>query len=64
MARGATVAQRLVKLAVDRGLDGSLPDGLARERALFEEVFGTDDSQIGVASFRENGPGKAVFTGR
>jgi hypothetical protein len=27
-------------------------------------VFGTEDSQIGVASFREHGPGKASFTGR
>jgi enoyl-CoA hydratase len=30
----------------------------------FEEVFRTEDSQIGVKSFLENGPGKATFTGR
>ncbi len=64
VARGATVAQRLIKAAVDRGLDGSLTDGLARERELFEEVFGTDDARLGVASFLEHGPGKATFTGR
>jgi uncharacterized protein YegP (UPF0339 family) len=27
-------------------------------------VFGTEDAQLGIASFRENGPGKAKFTGR
>jgi len=64
VARGATVAQRLIKIAVDRGLDGSLPDGLARERELFEEVFASEDSRVGVASFLEHGPGKATFTGR
>jgi enoyl-CoA hydratase/carnithine racemase len=64
VARGATVAQRLIKIAVDRGLDGSLSDGLARERELFEEVFGSDDARIGVVSFLEQGPGKATFTGR
>lgn len=64
VARGATNAQRMIKMAVDRGVDGSLPDGLARERELFEEVFGTEDSRIGVASFLEHGPGKAAFTGR
>ncbi len=26
--------------------------------------FRTEDSQTGVASFREHGPGKATFTGR
>ena len=28
------------------------------------EVFRTEDSQIGVKSFLEQGPGKATFTGR
>ena len=28
------------------------------------EVFRTEDSQIGVKSFLEHGPGKAEFTGR
>lgn len=64
VAKGALVAQRLIKIAVDRGVEGALPDGLARERELFEEVFGTDDARVGVASFLEHGPGKATFTGR
>ena len=64
VARGATVATRLIKKAVDEGLDVSLDEGLAGELRLFEEAFATEDSQIGVASFREHGPGKATFTGR
>ena len=64
VARGALHAQALTKQAVDQGLDRSLEDGLALERDLFVDVFHTEDSQIGVASFLENGPGKAQFTGR
>ncbi len=63
-ARGAVVAQGLAKLAINSGLDGSLSDGLAIELESFEQVFGTDDAKIGVASFLEHGPGKAQFSGR
>ncbi|MFM2047417.1 MAG: hypothetical protein RL383_1494 [Actinomycetota bacterium] len=62
-ASGASQAARLVKQAVDEGLDTDLASGLALELRLFEEVFGTEDSRIGVKSFLENGPGKAKFTG-
>ena len=64
LAGGALVAQALTKQAIDDGLSGSLADGLAIERAKFEEVFHSADSRIGVASFLEHGPGKAAFTGR
>jgi enoyl-CoA hydratase len=63
-ARGAVVAQGLAKRAIDVALDGTLDDGLNFERDRFVEVFRTDDSQIGVQSFLEHGPGKATFTGR
>jgi enoyl-CoA hydratase len=63
VAAGATVAQALTKAAIDRGLDGDLEAGLGIERELFTEVFRSDDSRIGVASFLEHGPGKAEFTG-
>ena len=63
VASGAVQAARLVKQAVDEGLDTDLASGLALELRLFEEVFGTEDSRIGVKSFLENGPGKAEFTG-
>jgi enoyl-CoA hydratase len=64
VAAGPLVAQALTKRAIDEGLDGSLADGLLLERALFVDSFRTEDSRIGVASFREHGPGKAEFTGR
>jgi enoyl-CoA hydratase len=63
IASGATVATGLIKRAVDEGMQTDLAKGLALELELFEEVFHSNDSQIGVASFLENGPGKASFTG-
>jgi enoyl-CoA hydratase/carnithine racemase len=64
IASGATVATRLIKQAVDQGMETDLASGLALELQLFEEVFHSGDSQIGVASFLEHGPGKATFTGK
>ncbi len=64
VARGPLAAQALAKRAVDDGLSRDLAGGLALERQLFVEAFRTDDSQIGVKSFLESGPGKARFTGR
>lgn len=62
-ARGAVLAQALAKQAIDDGLSTSLADGLRIEREAFVESFRTDDSQVGVRSFLEHGPGKAEFTG-
>jgi enoyl-CoA hydratase len=64
VARGASQAQALVKRAVDEGADNDLPTALKLERDLFEAVFHTEDSQIGVRSFLADGPGKAEFTGK
>ena len=64
VAAGAVAAQAIAKRLIDQGLSTSLADGLRLEREGFVEVFGTEDSQIGVASFLEHGPGKATFTGR
>ena len=64
VARGASQAQAMIKRAVDSGLDASLPEALKLERNLFEAVFHTADSEIGVRSFLEHGPGKADFTGK
>ena len=63
VASGATFATGLIKRAVDEGMQTDLAQGLALELELFEEVFHSRDSQIGVASFLENGPGKASFNG-
>jgi len=62
VAKGAVQAQAMVKRAVDGGA-GDLVAGLAQELDLFEAVFHTQDSQIGVRSFLANGPGHAEFTG-
>ena len=63
VARGALRAQAMIKRAVDEGLDRSQADGLELEGELFEAVFNTTDSQVGVRGFLEHGPGKAQFTG-
>ncbi|MFZ9481276.1 MAG: enoyl-CoA hydratase/isomerase family protein [Ilumatobacteraceae bacterium] len=62
LASGAVLAQSMVKQAVDSGLETDLAAGLLIEKHLFEQVFHTHDSQVGVRSFLENGPGKAEFT--
>lgn len=63
VARGALTAQALTKQAIDEGLSTSLSNGLQGEQRHFVEVFRTEDSQIGVTSFLESGPGNATFTG-
>jgi enoyl-CoA hydratase len=64
LAAGPVVAQGLAKRAIDRGLDITLDGGLDLEQQLFAEVFGTDDARIGVESFKDHGPGRAVFKGK
>jgi enoyl-CoA hydratase len=63
VSRGALQAQAMIKRGVDEGLDQPLPAGLQLERELFEQVFHTADSEIGVRTFLEHGPGNAEFTG-
>jgi enoyl-CoA hydratase len=64
LAAGPLVAHGLAKQLIDGALEGTLADGLEREQDAFEEVFRTEDSQTGVASFLQQGPGKATFSGR
>jgi enoyl-CoA hydratase/carnithine racemase len=63
-ASGAVVSMGYAKRAVDRGLDGSLADGLDLEAELFVDAFATEDAATGVRSFLEHGPGRATFRGR
>jgi enoyl-CoA hydratase/carnithine racemase len=64
LAAGPLVAQSMAKQAIDEGMEGPLPDGLRRELSLFSSVFDTEDAQAGVASFLQQGPGRARFSGR
>jgi enoyl-CoA hydratase/carnithine racemase len=61
---GPAYALRAAKEAVDRGLETDLATGLEIERMQFAALFATRDREIGMTSFVENGPGKAVFEGR
>ena len=61
---GPALALRAAKEAIDRGLSVDLASGLEIERSLFAGLFATRDREIGMASFVEQGPGKAVFEGR
>ncbi|MCW2751327.1 MAG: enoyl-CoA hydratase [Aeromicrobium sp.] len=61
---GPSKALRAAKKAIDSGLEGSLEDGLEIERAEFTDLFATEDQKSGMASFIENGPGKATFRGK
>ncbi|WP_405060650.1 enoyl-CoA hydratase-related protein [Kribbella sp. NBC_01505] len=63
-AKGAALALRAAKEAIDAGLGVDLNTGLEIERQQFAALFATEDRTIGMKSFVENGPGKAAFTGR
>ncbi len=62
-AKGPALALAAAKAAIDGGLDLDLTNGLRLESHLFASLFATEDRAIGMASFIESGPGKAVFTG-
>ncbi|HEY3471704.1 MAG TPA: enoyl-CoA hydratase/isomerase family protein [Amycolatopsis sp.] len=57
---GPSLAYAAAKKAIKQDLE----PGLDLESALFADLFTTEDRDIGMTSFLENGPGKAKFTGR
>jgi enoyl-CoA hydratase/carnithine racemase len=63
-AAGPAIALAAAKHAIDVGLETDLATGLDIERAAFAGLFATEDARTGMRSFLENGPGKAVFSGR
>ena len=63
-AAGPALALAAAKKAVDNGLEVDLRTGLDIESELFAATFASEDARNGMASFVENGPGKATFTGR
>jgi enoyl-CoA hydratase/carnithine racemase len=62
-AKGPALALAAAKAAIDQGMDVDLASGLRLESHLFASLFATDDRAIGMKSFIESGPGKAVFVG-
>ncbi|MGW7684721.1 enoyl-CoA hydratase/isomerase family protein [Kribbella sp. NPDC054772] len=62
-SKGAAMALRAAKEAIDSGLGVDLATGLEIERTQFAALFATEDRTIGMKSFVENGPGKAEFKG-
>lgn len=62
-AKGPSLALAAAKAAIDQGLEVDLASGLRLESHLFASLFATEDRTIGMQSFIESGPGKAVFTG-
>jgi enoyl-CoA hydratase/carnithine racemase len=63
-AAGPPLALAAAKRAIDEGIDLPLHEGLALESRLFAQLFDTEDQKAGMRSFLEQGPGKAVFSGR
>ena len=63
-ASGPAVALRSAKQAIDDGLELDLDSALRLETTLFSGLFATEDQKTGMASFLEDGPGKARFAGR
>ena len=61
-AKGPRYALAAAKAAIDGGLDADLASGLRLEAHLFASLFATEDRTTGMASFLENGPGKATFS--
>ena len=62
VARSATLSVGLIKLAVNRGVEMDLDDGLAYEREVLFRAFQTEDSAEGIRAFLEKRP--PAFTGR
>lgn len=61
LAAGPSTAMKAAKIAIDEGSEKSLEDGLLIERKLFAALFETEDQEVGMKSFIDNGPGKAEF---
>jgi enoyl-CoA hydratase/carnithine racemase len=61
---GPRFALKAAKEAIDRGIEVDLDTGLAIEKSVFTGLFATQDRTIGMTSFVEQGPGKAVFEGK
>lgn len=64
LAAGPTVAHGCTKQLATIFLDEGLASSDAAMQRIQEPIWRSEDLRIGLASFRENGPGLARFTGR
>jgi enoyl-CoA hydratase/carnithine racemase len=62
LAAGPSLAQGMIKLSVNGGLETSLAEGLALERAHQNQLFASEDAAEGVKAFLEKRPAK--FAGK
>ncbi len=62
IARNAPISVRQAKLAISRGLNMSLADGLALEIEAYHRMIPTEDRREGIAAFNEKRPPR--FTGK
>ena len=62
LAQGATMAQGLIKLAVQEGIEMSMNGGLALERELQNRLFASGDAREGISAYIEKR--KPDFQGR
>ena len=53
LASGPSMAQGYIKLSVRKGLEGTLAQGLAIERANHSALFASDDVAEGLSAFLE-----------
>jgi len=63
-ANGPLAALRAAKIAVNWGARGDFRSGIVLEREVFADLFSTEDQKTGMQSLLDQGPGKAIFSGR
>lgn len=61
LSRGPREAMIAAKRAIEQGLEQPLAAGLVTEQREFADLFGTPDQILGMQTFIDQGPGKAVF---
>ncbi len=63
-AGGPAIALAMAKHVINKGIECSIEEGLIMEAQGIALCFASEDQEIGMRSFLEEGPGKARFVGR